>query len=528
MKKLLIICVAACLLILSGCKKFLDVNTNPNAPQTVEANLYLGPMLHWMATAPQYDGIYVGRYTQNWASTSSGDLWERHGHNQGGTSPDQAGQIWKTTYYDFGQNLVDMINKSEAEKRYDLLGVGQILKAWGWYTATATSGEIIVKQAIDASRTSFDYDSQEYALQETLRLIDAAIANLNRTDGGVSEAYLAKTDYIYKGKRASWIKFAYGLKGLVLNMYSNKAGLYKPNDVITAIDQSFTSNADDALIPYVGSANDDANFLSATRNNIGSLRQTTFILNLMNGTTFGGVVDPRMSRMLAPAPDGVYRGIEPTFGTGALAAAQIPNNLWGYTTQALANASTSTPARYLFARKSKFPFLTYAQLQFIKAEAAYKKGDMPVAYAAYKNGISAHIDFVNARNTDDGQTPTQITAAEKAAYLAAPSIVPATATALTLSQIMCQKYIAQWSWAHVEQWTDLRRYHYTDKDPITGEQVFLGFNVPLVLFAENQTKVVQRLRPRFNSEYVWNLAALSKIGGTATDYQTVEMWITKP
>ena len=42
--------------VLAGCQDFLDVNTNPNAPQEVAANLYLPPMLHWMVTAPQFDG----------------------------------------------------------------------------------------------------------------------------------------------------------------------------------------------------------------------------------------------------------------------------------------------------------------------------------------------------------------------------------------------------------------------------------------------------------------------------------------
>ncbi|PWS27779.1 SusD/RagB family nutrient-binding outer membrane lipoprotein [Pedobacter yonginense] len=528
MKKLYIALLFGAIMSTSSCKKFLDVNTNPNAPQTVEANLYLSPMLHWMATAPQFDGIYIARYTQNWASTASQDLWERHGHNQGGTAPDQGGQIWRTTYYDFGQNLVDMTQKAESQQRWDLLGVAQILKAWGWNTATDANGEIIVKEAIDASKLTFNYDSQEYAYQETLRLIDAAIANLNRTDGAVNEAYLAKTDIIYRGKRALWIKFAYGFKAMVLNHYSNKPSQYKADQVIAAVDASFASNAEDALIQYAGTANDDANFLSATRNNIGTLRQSKFILSLMDGTVFTGAVDPRLSRMLAPSPDGLYRGLEPTFGTAALTTTQQPLNLWGYASQAAANASATTPARYLFARKNKFPIITYAQLQFIKAEAAYKKGDKATALAAYKNAVSAHFDFVNLRNTDDGQSPTQISATEKATYLASASVTPTDPNTLTLSQIMCQKYIAQWAWGHLEQWTDLRRYHYTDKDPITGNQVFIGFAIPTSLFPDNQNKVVQRMRPRFNSEYVWNRAGLDAIGGLATDYQTKEMWITTP
>lgn len=527
MKKIKILIVFAALITLNSCKKFLDVNTNPNAPQIVEANLYLSPMLHWMVTSPQYDGIYVGRYTQNWTLTSTNNNWDRQGHDQNTTAPDAGGQLWRDVYWSLGQNLIDMNTKAEAEQRWDLLGVGQILKAWGWLTLTDVNGEIIIKQAVDASRTTFDYDSQQFAYQEVFRLLDLAIANLKRTDGGVNPAYLAKTDIIYRGVNASWIKFAYGLKAIALNHFSNKTGVYKPDDVIAAVDLSLTGNVDDPLIAYTGTANDDINFLAAARSNITSLRQSKFALSLMDGTQLG-FPDPRMSRMLSPAPDGVYRGLEPTFGVGALTATQQPNNFWGYTSQALAVATLTTPARYIFARKSKLPVFTYSELQFIKAEAAYKKGDKATALDAYKKGISAHIDFVNARNLDDGQSPSQITALEKSTYMQSTAIVPLSANSLTLSQIMCQKYIALWGWGHMEQWMDLRRYHYVDLDPATGNQVFLGFTPPVSLFPDNQNKLVYRIRPRYNSEYVWNRASLDVIGGLATDYQTVEMWITKP
>jgi hypothetical protein len=64
-----ILAAAAC--VTAGCSDYLDVNTNPNAPQSVTANLYLPPIEHWMVTAPQYDGRYVGGYTQEWISTSA-------------------------------------------------------------------------------------------------------------------------------------------------------------------------------------------------------------------------------------------------------------------------------------------------------------------------------------------------------------------------------------------------------------------------------------------------------------------------
>jgi hypothetical protein len=182
----------------------------------------------------------------------------------------------------------------------------------------------------------------------------------------------------------------------------------------------------------------------------------------------------------------------------------------------------------MFDDKSKFPVMTYAHVQFIKAEAAYKLGDFATALQAYTNGVSSHIDFVNARNSDNGQTPTQIAAAEKAAFLASPAIIPTTASQLTLTQIMSQKYIAQWGWGHNEIWMDLRRYHYTDLDPSGAKQVFPGFTPPTTLYPDNGGRIVQRIRPRFNSEYVWNRPGLDAIGGLALDYHTKPLWITQP
>lgn len=505
-----------------GCKDFLDVNTNPNAPQVVSANLYLAPMLHWMVTSPQFDGRFVGRYTQQWTFPSTSlTTWDRMGYDP---SSDNGAQQWRDVYWSLGQNLVDMMTKAEAEERWDLLGVGYILKAWGWQVLTDLHGEIIVKEAINQNTFSFNYDTQEYAYQEIQRLLSKAIELLQRTDGGVDAAYLGRTDKIYNGDRTKWLKLAYGMLALHLNHYSNKAA-YKPNEVIAAVDKSLASNADDPLLAYPATQNDDINFWGRTRNNLTPYRQTQFVLNLMNGTHFGGVVDPRMSRMLSPSPDGQYRGLDiNVVGFGALSTAQRPNNFYGFP----GTGGAQQKGRYLFDDKAKMPVMTYAQLQFIKAEAAYRTGDKATALTAYRNGISAHIDWVNARNSDNGQTPTQITAAEKTAFLASPEIVPTSPNGLTLTHIMSQKYIAQWGWGHNEIWMDMRRYHYTDMDPASGKQVFPGFTPPTTLYPDNSGKIVQRIRPRFNSEYVWNRPGLDAIGGLALDYHTKPLWITQP
>jgi hypothetical protein len=511
-----------------GCKDFLDVNENPNAPQVVTANLYLPPMEHWMATAPQYDGRFVSRYTQQFqlpGTSATPSTWDRMGYDP---SSDNGAEQWRDVYWSLGQNLVDMNTKAAAEERWDLLGVGQILKAWGWQALTDLHGEIIVKEAIDQTRFSFDYDTQEYVYQHVDSLLHEAIKNLKRTDGAVDQAYLAKGDRgLYNGDRTKWMKLAYGLLALNKNHFTNK-GSYNAAQVIALVDSSFSSNADDALFTYsnVDPNLADYNFLGQSRNNFTSYRQTQFVVNLMNGTVFGGAVDPRISRMLSPSPDGVIRGTDPNNGTGgAFTATTAPNNPFGYAGNASARG---LPGRYVFDDRAKVPIMTYAQLQFVKAEAAFRRGDKATALQAYVNALNAHMDFVNARVAEDNNPAvTPITAAERAAFLANPAIVPSAAN-LTLTQIMSQKYIAQWGWGHNELWMDMRRYHYTDTDPATGQQVYPGFSIPTNLYPDNNGKPVYRIRPRYNSEYVWNRPGLDVIGGLALDYHTKPLWITQP
>ena len=315
----------------TSCKNFLDVNKNPNAPESVSANLYLAPMVQALITSPQYDGRFVGRYTQEWFVANAQTVistWDRMGYDPGS---DNGGQQWRDVYWTLGQNLVDMINKSEAEQRWDVAGVGYFMKAWGWMVLTDLHGEIIVKEAPDPTRSTFDYDTQEFAYSEVLRLVALSIKDLQRTDGAVDPIYLGKTDKLYNGDRTKWLKMAYGLQALALNHFSNKS-TYKPADVIASVNSSFASNADDAIFAYPGNdpASSDYNFWGSRRGNINNYRQTQFVVGLMNGTVFGAV-DPRMSRMLAVSPDGQYRGVDPTVpGYGAMTAAQQPNNFWGY------------------------------------------------------------------------------------------------------------------------------------------------------------------------------------------------------
>lgn len=515
MKKYNIIIMIISLLIFSGCEKQLDANKNPNYPSEIPANLYLPSIIQNMGVGVQFDARVVGKLVQNWSSTAANDVWERHGYAPGS---DGGGDIWKAVYWKLGNNVGDMIRIAEEEERWDIAGAGKIIRAWGWQTTTDYHGEIVLKEAFDANRKVFAYDSQEEVYAEVIKLCHEGIALLQRTDGAVSQSYMAKGDQLYNGDRSKWIKFAYGLLAINAQHLSNKLN-YNAAKVIEYADKSFTNNGDDALIPFAGTVAADANYFGPKRAIITAFRQSAYIVSLMKGEVIPGVIDPRMSRMLVPSADGGYWGVPSGLGQNAITvAARRPITVWNTS----AAPPVNTVGRYLFHDTSKFPLMTYAQIQFIKAEAALTINPT-IALEAFKNGVSAHIDFVSTINTEiNAPNVTPISAVEKASYMSSIAI-PTSASTLTVSQILLQKYIAQYGWGFIETWSDIRRNHY---DPAKLN----GFTPlpPTSLYPDNNGKYAYRYRPRYNSEYVWNIEALDKIGAMNPDYHTYEMWFSKP
>ncbi|HSR38196.1 MAG TPA: hypothetical protein VLL95_04730, partial [Phnomibacter sp.] len=142
--------------------------------------------------------------------------------------------------------------------------------------------------------------------------------------------------------------------------------------------------------------------------------------------------------------------------------------------------------------------------------------DKATALQAYVAGINGHFDHLTKFTGY-----TSITPAARAAFLANTNIVPANAADLTRSQILMQKFIALYGYGFVEIWVDLIKTKY---DP----NVWIGFTFPPTFFPDNGGKPAYRFRPRYNSEYLWNVDALKKIGGFDADYHTRESWLVNP
>ena len=528
-------------------KKLEEAYLNPNNPIEGSIEAILPNTINQMTSTaapptgggggsygPAAEAVLLGRYIQFWGVNTTLDNYEQMGGVYG-TASDNTGIVWAMHYYGIGQNAKYIISRGRAQQKWDYVGVANAIFAFSWLTLTEEYGDVILKQAFDQGRDQFDYDPQSAVYDTVRQICDSAIIYLNRTDGAVSPANLAIGDgYLYGGDVNKWKKFVYAIKARSFAHLSNKA-IYSQkgyaDSVIKYCDLAITSNADNALQKWVGgNFNGTNNYYGPFRGNIGSLRQSAFIANLLSGAAptspFNGVFDPRTPYLINENANKTYKGVVPTQGPSGLSTADQPLNFWR---ASFASTSVSVDSgRYIFNNLAPMPIITAPELQFVKAEAAYRKGDMALALAAYTNGVNLSFDFLTT--IYDGRIPLtlKITAASKAAYLANPKVIPATPAALTLSMIMLQKYIAVYGYGFNETWTDLRRYHYTDLDPATGKQVYSDFTLPATLTTFNNGKLVYRCRPRYNSEYLYNIPALQTIGALASDYHTKEQWFSLP
>ena len=542
--------LAAGTVCLQGCSKKIDeAYLNPNAPVRVPIETILPGVIGGLTSfqsangtlyGVQQDATYIGRYVQYFTTQTDNENYARMGGVTGAS--DITGGIWAAVYYGHGKNVNKIIEWGTEEEKWDYVGAGWAIRAWGWLELTNQYNDGVLKEAWNASLSQFPYDTQAEFYDSCRAVCFRALDFLSREDGNVSRENFAKGDaYFNEGDVNKWKKFVYGILAKTYINLSAK-NLFAENNyafadsAIKYADLAMTSNDDNAYVKVAGGLMTGFNnYFGPFRGNMGAYRQCAYIADLMSGrnsSAFKGVSDPRAWYMLRENNSGTFQGFIPWRGgnTPGITTAVYPHNFWGNSaTPNSTVAPTVDTSRYIWQNTSPWPMMTASEMQFVKAEALYRKGKKAEALAAYKNAIS--LDFDMLANTYAQHIPTAnvITPAVKAAYLADPAVVPALADDLTLTHIMLQKYIALYVWGTHQTWVDMRKFHYTDIDQATGKQVYADFTPPSGQYAvaTNNGKLVYRCKPRYNSEYLYNVPELTRIGAFEQDYVTKECWFSQ-
>lgn len=542
---------------ISCSKKLEEAYPNPNATVRVPVETLLpgiiGNFLGSSAAAGSGyglggDALIIGRYIQYWGdhiANSGNDLYDRMGGVIG--TSDAMGSVWAAHYFGMGQNVNRMIDWASEEQKWNFVGAGWACRAWSLLEATNQYNDMPLREAFNTNLQTFNYESQP-EIYDSVRVIALRALHYFSLNDNASAGTFATADaYFNRGDVNKWKKFVYGILARSYGYISNKPD-YSADSVIKYTDLAMTNNADNATLKFANTGiTGTSNYYGPLRGNVGALRQSSYISDLMSGRNTGAftaVTDPRLPYFLRENSVGTYKGIIPWRGgtittpTGGvptvttppagLTLAELPENFWG-NPYVSTTAPTADRGRYIFRNAVEVPLMTASEMQFLKAEAALRKGTKDVALTAYINGISLNFDMLSTVYNFNIPAGKEITAANKAAYLANPNVVPASADGMNLTRIMLQKYIALFGWGSQETWVDIRRFHYTDPDPSTGQQVYANFIPPTTteLYINNNGKRVYRARPRFNSEYLYNIPALNAIGALALDYHTIPTWFAQ-
>ena len=421
--------------IAGGCKKYLDINTNPNATDNPPLPGLLANVTSLTGNNSFNISDWVSYYTQYLASPSEGSSTDTY---QQIDPVDTYGGI-----YNVLTDLYDMrkFANEKGWKAYE--GVADILTACNLSMASNVWGDLPYSEAfIGVENLTPKFDGQQALYDTCLNLLDRGIATMQSVTK--DDQFDGSSDFIHGGSARAWVKTGFALKARLLQLVS-KTAQYNATAVLAAVDSAYTSNNDDAQVtkfvfnnPWNAVAVSNANLILD-----GWL--SSYFVNATNGVTYG-VFDPRLPQITNATDSGKYDGI--FYPAGAYRG--TPNGA-GYQ----GTANTKHVQDYLdvdkwySSPKSPLQIITNAEIRFTEAEAAFRAGDMGRAYGAYLAGITASMQKLD------------VPADSITKYITNP-IVAVGQNNLTLSLIMKEKYVA--CFLLPVTWDDMRRFDYAYKN----------------------------------------------------------------
>ncbi|WP_026902537.1 SusD/RagB family nutrient-binding outer membrane lipoprotein [Pedobacter glucosidilyticus] len=457
--KIKILTYAFCgLMVMSSCEKQLDINQDPDrltGGQVTEAGL-LPSAIQYTATSFWNVGQFGNFYPQYLAGNAN------QAANIDSYNPYGFDNIWESAYLRALPTLKDLRERAEQNNLPHYAGIAKLLTALTLMQSTDIWGDLPYSEAFNPSVTlSPRYDSQEDIYNNYLKsLLDGAIADLSQPQPALASARVGTTDLFYRGNIDRWLRAAYTARGRYY-IHLSKKNAANAALAVTDIDRGINdaTGASDLQLVYTTERNHPwFTNLSVTAAASRYARPSKYFVDLLNGSLTGvypALFDPRLPLLVDNGGAASYIG-RPVGTQDNEQGANLAN------TDITANT-------YYGKTTSPVPILTYAEAQFIKAEALFSVNKLE-AYNAYLSGIRASMQKfgVSTANAD--------------LYVNNP-LISKGFNALTLSDIMLQKYIALF--LQMETWTDMRRYDY-------DTNIYRGLTPPFTNRTNGAVQWIQR------------------------------------
>ena len=379
-KKVVFAVAAGLAISASSCKKFMDVNTNPNVSQTVTVQTLLPAAELYIGTSMGTDLEISGSiWAQFWTQTPAGNQYVAFEQY----APAQAAfqNSWNNLY-EGAENFYQLYNLADSQHKKQYQAISLLMRAYTFQVITDGWGDVPFKQALKGEYSnghlvSPKYDTQSVIYTGIIALIDTANTLIKTSDPVVPGA----DDLIYGGDMTKWQKFSNTLKLRVLlrMAYSNPTGAQTMISAFLATSPKFIGEGDDAKISYgYNSSNKNplyAEESSTTLAGIQNLGGSKTCIDSMNSN-----FDPRKN-IFYEAGTGITQG---TYNLPIAAGTYAIPNVY-VAGDAMNSASTNAPVNLLTSWES----------YFLQAEVAARGWGMTTASddSLFYWGIKASFDY---------------------------------------------------------------------------------------------------------------------------------------
>ncbi|HKT08272.1 MAG TPA: SusD/RagB family nutrient-binding outer membrane lipoprotein [Gemmatimonadaceae bacterium] len=383
--------------LLGGCSDWLNgtgLTTNPNSPTKTGANQLFVGVTVTQTTVQTGD---FARLFSMWVQSMAGTDRQYIPLANYVFDEDAFSSDWSNIYT--GGGLIDerAIQAQESAVGDSIyVGIAKVMEALTMGTAADVWGDIPYREAV-SSVLQPHLDPQQQVYADIQAQLDTAVVDLQCT--GPTCAGPGPNDLWYGGDASKWLALAHTLKARYFMHVSTMDGTAYASAISEA--QQGISSPDGDFVSYQSTNPNEWNlwyqFIVIQRSGyIGAGA------NLVNMLVADSAVDPRLKLYYSTNSVGKYAGAPPTGGSG----------------------DYSNLSAIRLAQDYHQPIVTYAENELIIAEAAVQTGDQATALAAF-----------NAERASQG--------------------VPPHVGALTLADVMNEKYIADFE--EIEVWNDWKR-----------------------------------------------------------------------
>ncbi|SFR58298.1 SusD/RagB family nutrient-binding outer membrane lipoprotein [Maribacter stanieri] len=412
--------VLVLMLIISCTKDFEEINTNTNAPVTVQPSLLLRQVIYDYGEQMSYEGFTAGNLLGQYSTALDFNLFDRHDLK----SPQLGGNPWPIFYQNLRDNEI-ILNLSQENTAFAVYeGPARIMKAYMAAGLTDLFGDVPYSEAFkgDTETVTPVYDSQESIYMDENGVfdnLDKGIAAIENYTGTIA----LDGDILFNGDLEGWIRFANSLKIKYLMRVSSKINVAAQLQIIVAEGNFIDDNSENAIFNFTDG---EPNNFRLARLRIGDFNN--YVLSETMDEILTDLNDPRINRLYRPFANssdngynGLLNGIDASAGV-SLADYSLLGTIFRENT-GLLDAN----------------FMTSMETHFLLAEAAQKGLITADTETLYNTGVTQAFDYWQVDLPAD--------------YL---TVDAALNDGNTLENIITQKWIAN-SINGYEGWVEYRR-----------------------------------------------------------------------